>query len=443
VDVRHWVDQLRPVFAGRRVIVTSQVLAAATSVVQALHRLGADDVLVVASGGPGTGELPDAECLSLEVDVSGLSLHQSIQRSHEAFADLPAWLVERLDGFDPEHRALALGDFLNELIELAGRPFLAYRRPDWVRLDDKTVVDAFWDRAGVARAPSRVVPAEREAVLAVADELDRGGGVVVAVDSSKGWTGGGAGVRRIRRDGDAEPALSEWTGQRVRVMPFLEGIPCSIHGIVVAGTVVALRPVEMVVLRRDGGEFLYCGCSSFWDPPPEGREQMREVARRAGAALRDEVRYRGAFTVDGVMTDEGFLPTELNPRNGAGLVMMARTLDDELPLQLLLDALVGEVEADWRPAQLESLLVEHFDAHRAGGTWRGVPVAIEPGELDLDGGHLSVGPSPIGTFLRLTLEGAVGESVGPRATAFWSWADERWGLGLGPLSCAAERRPTR
>lgn len=443
VDVRHWVDELRPVFDGRRVIVTHQVLAAATPVVHALRRLGVDDVLVVVTGGPGTGELPDVECVSLDVDVSGLSQHRAIQRSHEAFADLPSTVVERLDGFDPGRSALVVGDFLNELVELAGRAFLAYRRPGWVRLDDKTMVDAFWDRAGVRRAPSSIVPAEPAAVLAAADQLDRGDGVVVAVDSSRGWTGGGAGVRRVRDEDDARRALLDWPGQRVRVMPFLEGIPCSIHGIVVAGRVVALRPVEMVVLRCADGQFFYCGCSSFWDPPRDGRGQMREVARRAGAQLRDEVGYRGAFTVDGVMTDEGFLPTELNPRNGAGLVMMARSLEEELPLQLLLDALVGGVEADWRPEDLEAVLVEHFDAHRVGGTWRGVPVAIEPDELDLDDGHLSIGPSPLGTFLRLTLEHPVGESVGVRAAEFWSWADERWELGLGPLSCAVERKVTR
>jgi hypothetical protein len=38
---------------------------------------------------------------------------------------------------------------------------------------------------------------------------------------------------------------------RVRVMPFLEGIPCSIHGIVFAEHVAALQPLEMVTLRSE------------------------------------------------------------------------------------------------------------------------------------------------------------------------------------------------
>ena len=44
------------------------------------------------------------------------------------------------------------GTFLNDVPSLAGRPFVAHRRPEWVALEDKTVVDDLLDRAGVARA---------------------------------------------------------------------------------------------------------------------------------------------------------------------------------------------------------------------------------------------------------------------------------------------------
>lgn len=85
-------------------------------------------------------------------------------------------------------------------------------------------------------------------------------------------------------------------------MPFLEGTPCSIHGIVLADEVVALRPVEMLVLRQADGGLFYSGCASYFDPPKQHRESMRALARIVGAKLREEVKFRGAFTVDGVMT---------------------------------------------------------------------------------------------------------------------------------------------
>src|SRR5688500_774017 len=120
-------------------------------------------------------------------------------------------------------------------------------------------------------------------------------------------------------------------------MPFLEGIPCSIHGIVFADHVAAIRPVEMITLRRPpdhpDGAFFYTGCSTYFDPPLATRVAMREIARATGALLRTEVDFRGAFTVDGVATARGFIPTELNPRSGAGLNVMLRGLPD-LPLQL-------------------------------------------------------------------------------------------------------------
>ena len=96
---------------------------------------------------------------------------------------------------------------------------------------------------------------------------------------------------------------------RVRVMPFLEGIPCSIHGVVFPEGVATFRPVEMVTLRRprESGRLRYAGAATFWDPPDDDREVMRDLARRVGE-LRRRVGYRGAFTVDGVLAAEAFCP---------------------------------------------------------------------------------------------------------------------------------------
>ncbi len=164
-------------------------------------------------------------------------------------------------------------------------------------------------------------------------------------------------------------------------MPFLDGVPCSIHGIVFPQDVITLRPAEMIVLRTPGDVFFYAGCASFFDPPDAEREAMRAIARTVGARLREEVAYRGAFTVDGVLTSDGFLPTELNPRNGAALNMMVKGAA-ELPFQLLLDAVVAGVDADWQPRALEDLLLAHADEHRAGGTGRGRRARRRPTRTD-------------------------------------------------------------
>jgi hypothetical protein len=127
---------------------------------------------------------------------------------------------------------------------------------------------------------------------------------------------------------------------------------------------------------------------------------MRDLARRVGAGLRERVGYRGAFTVDGVLAAEGFLPTELNPRLGAGLSMMTMDLPG-LPVSLL-DRALAE------------------DGRRADGV-------------------LSFGPSRVGGFVRLALDPGrvpVGRSVAPLAVAAFALADERFGTGIGLLEPA-------
>ena len=284
---------------------------------------------------------------------------------------LPAEVADALDRWDPERRALVLSPMFNELPEIAGRRVYGPRRPEWRRLEDKVVVDQLWDDLGVTRAPSAVVAAEPEALRAAAGRLDRGAGTAWAGDARQGFNGGAQLLRWVRGEEDAAEAarfLAERC-DRARVMPFLEGIPCSIHGMVFPSGVAAFRPVEMVTLRQPGSSRLrYAGAATFWDPPTADREVMRDLARRVGDGLRERVGYRGAFTVDGVLTADGFLPTELNPRLGAGLSVMTRDLP-ELPVPLLDRALIEGEALAYRADDLERQVLDVADRSRAGGAW--------------------------------------------------------------------------
>jgi hypothetical protein len=239
-------------------------------------------------------------------------------------------------------------------------------------------------------------------------------------------------------------------------MPFIKGVPCSIHGIVFDDHVAVVRPVEQVTLRRvSDPSFFYAGCSTFYDPPLTVRVAMGDSARRVGAVLRADVAFRGAFTIDGIVEGDRFVPTELNPRSGAGLALMQRAHPD-LPLQLLLDALVGGHRLAYDPRALEATLVAGADRTRAGGTWHQVPSSVpdlEPLALVGDAagwrraergeeptGEVSIGGSARGSFVRLTADGArtaVGPPFGPAAAAFWAFADREFGTAVGPLTAAA------
>ena len=212
----------------------------------------------------------------------------------------------------------------------------------------------------------------------------------------------------------------------------------------------------MVTLRRPGSNRLrYAGAATFWDPPEPDREVMRDLARRVGDGLRERVGYRGAFTVDGVLAAEGFLPTELNPRLGAGLSMMTRDLPD-LPVALLDRALIEGERLAFGADDLERPGAAAADRVRAGGAWtvtdaspptrpgscrwcsRAAPAGRPPTARPADG-VVSFGPSGVGGFVRVALDpGRVpaGPPVAPLAVAAFALADERFGTGIGPLKPA-------
>jgi hypothetical protein len=458
------VEQLRPVFAGRKVMLTGGPLAALTGTCRRMRELGAERPFLLATG-VGTGEVPGAdEAQWCVVELRAPDVLAEIRAAMKLLRLLPAEVADALDRWDPERRALVLSPMFNELPEIAGRRVYGPRRPEWRRLEDKVVVDQLWDDLGVPRAPSAVVAAEPEALRAAAGRLDRGAGTAWAGDARQGFNGGAQLLRWVRGEEDAAEAarfLAERC-DRARVMPFLEGIPCSIHGMVFPGGVAAFRPVEMVTLRQPGSSRLrYAGAATFWDPPGADREVMRDLARRVGDGLRERVGYRGAFTVDGVLTADGFLPTELNPRLGAGLSVMTRDLP-ELPVPLLDRALIEGEALAYRADDLERQVLDVADRSRAGGAWtvtrkgpvtaganEEVAVAFEDGvcrpatdERPPDG-TLTFGPSGVGGFVRLRLDPErvpAGPPVAPLAVAAFALADERFGTGIGPLEPA---RPVR
>ncbi len=447
-----WSEPLASLVGGRLVVVAGANAAAWTEHVPVLRAAGATDILIVANGW-GAGPRPDATTMVVEAPT-GLTMMQQIRADDRFLAHPPVDVVAALDEFDPGREALVLGSFLNTRPDLAGRAFVSYRRPEWVALEDKVVVDAFWDRAGIVRQPSRVV-ALREAVEA-SKTIDCGDGTVWAADAREGFHGGASQTYWVADEVSRDAALDglEKVCDTVRVMPFLDGVPCSIHGIVLPDGVAVFRPVEMVTLRR-GHEFVYAGCATYWDPPDEVREQMRSIARMAGARLADDLDFRGAFTVDGVVTSDGFWPTELNPRFGAGLMTIARA--SGVPILLVNDLVVGGHDLGRPAAVIEGELLALADAHRGGGTWMaGLSHDAEPAIRHVDR-HLegqdgswrwsdahdanrsavTIGRS----FVRCVYDPdatTIGPSTAAAACEFWDFVDRELGTGIGPLRPAPD-----
>jgi hypothetical protein len=298
-----------------------------------------------------------------------------------------------------------------------------------------------------------VVRCVEHCLRAANDRIDRGAGTVWAGDTSPGVHGGATYVRRVFSEQSFEQArlLFAGTCQRVRITPFAEGVPCSVHGLVLPDGVAVFRPVELITLREpETGRFVYAGTATFWDPPPAARDELRSLARAIGEGLRDRAGFRGPFTVDAILGRDGVVATEINPRMGAGFQHLTAACSD-LPLgPLALAAQHGE-DLDYRCDALEALVLERADAQRSGSgrLWQPSP----PGgtsRLDLvrDGGgyrragaedaadlELHVGASGSGRFLFL-----VPSDRAPRREPFaldvlraFRRIDEELGTGIGPL----------
>ena len=445
MDVDGYREQLRPLFAGRKVVLTGAVVQAHTGQVKALRELGSERCLVIA--GMGTGPVPEEdEAEVLVIDTAAADMVEEIRHWERFHADPPADVIEAVERYDPDSEAVVLVPPFDASPGIAGRASWGARPKEWMALEDKTLVDALCDRAGVARPPSEVVAVEPGALRAAAARLDAGGGTVWAGDARDGFNGGAVFVHWVRDEGDAEAAAAALAPRcdRARVAPFLEGVPCSVHGVVTGDGVAALRPVELLTLRSPARPHLrYAGTATVWDPDPADREAMREAARRIGEVLRAEVGYRSFFTVDGVLTADGFRPTEVNPRFGAGLLAFGTALP-ELSLPLLHRAIVAGA-LDPSAADLEAVLLSAADATRVAVTWIAVPGGRpDPGEAELDGGvHVQIGPSAMGGFVRVAFDVASlpeGGPVGPAAAAALTEVDQRFGLGLGPLEGAVAVR---
>lgn len=449
MDIELLEDRLSSVYGRTPWIIVSDAAAAATPNVAQLREWGVQRLLVLAAV-EGVGPQPDAE-----IHLTG-SHGDTIMDGFRAFSQSLTTnsVSAAIADFDPTGEARILSPPFGAESAFSGRRPYGQRKPEWMALEDKMVIDGHFEAAGIATAPYAIVAVEDAPT--VARTLSSSQGSVWVADNHEGWHGGGEYVRWIRSAEDELEALA-WFGRHarsVRVMPFLDGLPCSIHGYVTESGAATFRPVEMLIARQThGSSFRYLGMATTWDPEPHDREAMREVARQMGTYLDGFVRYRGPFSIDGVMTDDGFRPTELNPRMSAGFGIQAATAP-ELHAGLLTRALIeGDIDVDHE--ELEDTILPIADRDRSLRI--GVPFAETRGQDSLpiqittdavrhsEGGQahgtLDIGPAPAGSYALLKPEQEhvpIGPSAATLAVSVARLAAETWDLAIEDIEPARE-----
>jgi hypothetical protein len=445
---------IRSIVSGRRWIVTADAAAATAHMVSRMKALDVDDVVVV-SAAVGIGDPPDCDVIWTEPG-GGTSLMDGIRAFERAVRDPTAELMAEIDRYDPDRAAWIVAGPFDTGTVLLDRRLYGARREAWAGLEDKLAILDVWEAAGIPVAPSRVVPVDAAAVAAEA--LDSGDGTVWAADNSRGWHGGAEGTRWVAPSTDAVAAATAWArdlSRRVRIMPFLEGVPCSIHAFVTDSGTARFRPIELLTFRTSSHDFVYGGLASTWEPPDALRREMRDVAGAVAAVIRERVGYLGAFSVDGVATIDGFRPTEVNPRLSAGLGIQA-TVVDRLDLGWITRCVIeGDVAVDheW----LERIVLRTAETRRSGRLTLALSVPTEPREVRIDfrdgeavvddpgSATLAVRPGPAGPVLFMTFhEDALPahERLAPYAIATAELASRLWNLEIGELTVAPDVHPS-
>ena len=394
------------------------------------------------------GQSPQCERFGLDIEHTFVALPEctlafELRAYHNALEQLDATQVAAIDNFDPSREAIVIGAFWFELSSVAHRRVFGYRDPSWIKFEDKCEVSFIWNKAGITQAKSQVITASSLKI-----SLPQGWTYpfVISGDSQKGITGGGSHVRAIYSEELLTSILPFFEEEcaKLRLMEYIDGVSCSIHGLVLETEVLTSIPIEMVVIPNSNGKFMYMGASTHWEPLPSEHAHLRDTARKVGNALRKEVNFRGTFTIDGVLKDGTFFPTEINTRAGAGI--FALYSEDHTPY-FLMDLMIKDGQHfELDPAELQNWMQYTASSNRSTRSWGGAAIDGDCPEethyLTFDAGQwirqenevegattLAISEGRTGAFIMLSVDPKTlskGSLLRPYVKAAMRYSDKVW-----------------
>lgn len=316
-----------------------------------------------------------AEDLSVEselfevvaIDASSSSWAEQCRQWEALLREPPMWLMNRLDEFDPDRSALVVIPSWLEVRHCLARSTVGGRTREWGRIESKMAADEILRNAKVPTLNHEVV--DLRELKSTAPVLDRPNGTVWSADRLDGFSSSGEMVRWVRSSEDFAAATKHFESHapNVRIAPFYDGIPCSIHGMVTHDGVAAFRPVELAVIRQPDGRFTFVGINTAWQPDQVVTDTMREYTYSTGRALNEQFGFLGCFSIDCIWGADGIRATEINPRFTGGLEVINESIPG-FPWRLF-NAIVASGSTAPSTAELENAVTQAVAVNPKAKGW--------------------------------------------------------------------------
>lgn len=305
-------------FQSAKIIIAGRTTRYSLDLVRELRQFGCSDFLVVLNKDITFKKFLEGRVPSIGAGKSSNeSITASINSYQKHLVVLHDDVRRAINRFDPAGDAIVIIHPTIALDELAGRTVFGYKNNTYNDLQNKLKFSVMLDKIDVLSSEYIVCPSNSEEIRSGFMKLNRGKGVVIAADNKLGWHGAGDRTRWIHHKSDCENIASFFRDRanEVRIMPFLTGVPCSAQLLITNESCSVLNIVEQLnLLNIKQNKFVFCGVSSYWRPNEKSAGQIVKMGESIGEILRVEDGYRGFLSIDGILTEDGFMPTEINPR---------------------------------------------------------------------------------------------------------------------------------
>lgn len=233
----------------------------------------------------------------------------------------PEFVIQFLTINDSDKTGILFYDILvtRSNLNLCGRACAIHCYNDiYLNLEDKTYVHNFWIESGI-HFEGEVIPTstEKNVIDTIKKYIQNSpvGLSVVSYDASYVGSGGnGSGMTVVNELSNLSNICRY--GKNVRIMPFYPAQSIELTGVVFKGRVVILKSfigIFALELIHDNFKFVDLGASFLWIPTELENKILCDVVHKCGLAL-NKRGFKGFFNINGVLYDNKFIPTEINPR---------------------------------------------------------------------------------------------------------------------------------